>query len=70
MMRRRIVFLVPLGLAACDMGTYTPGRHHGGDEATVGSRLTGVDSGATDAAGASTAVNGHFGAGTTATGKR
>ena len=69
-MRLSVFFLIPLSLAACDMGTYTPGARHGGDEASVGSHLSGVDSGSTDAAGASTAVNGHFGAGTTGTGGR
>ena len=67
-MRRCVLFLIPLCLAGCDMGTYTPGARHGGGEASIGSHLSGVDSGGTDAAGASTAINGHFGLGTTATG--
>ena len=63
-MRRRVLLLIPLCLAACDMGTYTPGARHGGEDASVGSHLSSVDSGGTDAAGASTAINGHFYGGT------
>ena len=68
-MRSCAFLLISLSLAGCDVGTYTPGVHHGGEEASVGSHLSGVDTGSTDGAAASTAVNGHFGAGT-ATGSR